>query len=369
MMDRRAVFGKAVLVPGTSGTGTSTTSSTRKRSAPKELAEQVYAKRVAQIAEGKFFPDREIRRRRHPLKEFLAKFVKEHVTGKLKNADHEERYSRTISAALGTRDVRSLTKDDVAEYVTQRKADGLEDSPVNRELSFLRKAMNHAVAMKLADQNPIGGRHGGHKLAKENNVRVRYLSDDEETRLHEAIGDIHWPLVEFAIHTGLRQANQFNLPWTDVDFTVGIITVRNPKGGEDYRVPMNSTVKKLLAALPSRLKLEFVFPSSTGTAMGSQNFLHRVFVPALARAKITDFHWHDLRHTFASRLVMAGVPLLTVSKLMGHATPTMTLRYAHLAPGHLADAVRNLDGSAIGTRSGTDPYHEKRRRRTKAATT
>jgi len=62
--------------------------------------------------------------------------------------------------------------------------------------------------------------------------------------------------------------------------------------------------------------------------------MHRVFVPALKKAKIEDLHWHDLRHTFASRMVMAGVPLLTVSKLLGHKTLAMTLRYAHLAPGH-----------------------------------
>ena len=115
---------------------------------------------------------------------------------------------------------------------------------------------------------------------------------------------------------------------------------------------MNATVKALLAALPSRLKSEWVLPSSTGTTpINSCNVMHRHFVPALEAAKVVDFHWHDLRHTFASRLVMAGVPLFTVQKLMGHTTLAMTQRYAHLAPGHLREAVSNLD--ANGTRSGT----------------
>jgi site-specific recombinase XerD len=87
------------------------------------------------------------------------------------------------------------------------------------------------------------------------------------------------------------------------------------------------------------------------TPANAANFMSRVFLPALAAAKIENLHWHDLRHTFASRLVMAGVPLYTVSKLLGHTSFAMTQRYAHLAPGHLLDAVRHLDAS--GTRSGT----------------
>jgi len=239
--------------------------------------------------------------------------------------------------------------------VTARQDAKLADASINRELSFLRKAMNHALRKRLVDANPVGARNGGVKLAKENNQRVRYLTDEEETRLREHVEESGWPFVAFALHTGIRQDNQFRLQWSDVNFGTGIIMVREPKGGSDYPVPMNATVRALLTALPSRLKSRYVFPSSTGrTPMGSQNFMHRVFVPALEAAKVEDFHWHDLRHTFASRLVMAGVPLLTVSKLLGHKTLAMTLRYAHLAPGHLLNAVCTLDQSpSSGTRSGT----------------
>jgi site-specific recombinase XerD len=95
-----------------------------------------------------------------------------------------------------------------------------------------------------------------------------------------------------------------------------------------------------LRALPSRLKSPWVFPSASGeTPLDAQNFMNRVFVPSVKRAGIQDFRWHDLRHTFASRLVMKGVDVSATQKLLGHAGIRMTLRYSHLSASHLLDAV------------------------------
>ncbi len=80
-----------------------------------------------------------------------------------------------------------------------------------------------------------------------------------------------------------------------------------------------------------------------------KNFLHRAFTPALVNAGIQDFHWHDLRHTFASRLVMAGVDIRTVQELMGHKTLVMTLRYSRLSPAHKVDAVQRFTRRPTGT--------------------
>ena len=104
---------------------------------------------------------------------------------------------------------------------------------------------------------------------------------------------------------------------------------------------MDDTVRELLRALPSRLKSAWVFPSATGeTTLDGQNFVNRVFVKALKRARVEDFSWHCLRHTFASRLTMKGVDLNTIRELMGHQSLAMTVRYAHLSPGHQLDAVQ-----------------------------
>jgi hypothetical protein len=114
------------------------------------------------------------------------------------------------------------------------------------------------------------------------------------------------------------------------------------------------TVRGILRSLPSRLKDPWVFPSETAkTPIEPKNVMSRVFVPALDRAGIENFHWHDLRHTFASRLVVAGVDLRTVQELLGHKTITMTVPYSHLSPAHQLDAVQRLTRQRTGTATGT----------------
>src|SRR5262249_25456559 len=103
------------------------------------------------------------------------------------------------------------------------------------------------------------------------------------------------------------------------------------------------------------LKGVWVFPSATSdTPLDSQNFMNRIFTPAVKRAHVQDFRWHDLRHSFASRLVMKSVDIRTVQELLGHADIRMTLRYSHLSPSHALDAVEKLAEVATGTATGTD---------------
>jgi integrase len=222
---------------------------------------------------------------------------------------------------------------------------------VNRELAFLRRVFNVAIEDQKVDINPVRPK----AFFRENNQRVRFLTNDEEARLRAALDPSHWPLVAVAIHTGLRRSEQFHLRWEHVDFANGILTVPRSKHGGARRVPMNDTVRELLRALPSRLKSAYVFPSATGeTPLDACNFVRRVFVRALAAARIDGFRWHDLRHTFASRLTMAGVDLRTVQELMGHKTLAMTLRYAHLSPAHQLDAVQRLNAEPTATTTATD---------------
>src|SRR5439155_8779043 len=175
-----------------------------------------------------------------------------------------------------------------------------------------------------------------------------------------ALGDVEWTKAAVALNTVFRQSNQFQLRWTDVNFDTGTITVRRSKQGQAYHVPMNDDVRAVLRHLPSRLRSEWVFPSDTGhTPLDAKNYMHRVFTPALKRARLAGFRWHDLRHTFASRLVMAGVDIRTVQELMGHKTLAMTLRYTHLSPAHRLDAVQRLTRPRTDTTTGTDSTEPK----------
>ena len=141
-----------------------------------------------------------------------------------------------------------------------------------------------------------------------------------------------------------------------MDLANSVVTIPLSKSGLTRHVFLNRTALAILQAQPSRLKSPYVFASATGeTPLHPKNFLNRHFLPAVKRAGIVDFRWHDLRHTFASRLTMAGGDLRTVQELMGHQTITMTMRYAHLAPSHLREAVQRISRVRGDTLSDTRP--------------
>ena len=324
----------------------------REKVGRKKLAIKVYEKRRTEIAERRFFPER-IRRRDVQLKDVIREHLGR-VRGVLRSYPDQARCGRLWTAVLGDRTLRAIVPGDVQRYVAKRITE-VSAASVNRELAFLKRVFNVAIDDGLCEKNPARKV----KLIKENNARVRYLTDDEEAKLRVRVGEDHWPVVELALNTGLRRAELFGLRWENVDFKTNVLTIPRAKAGRARRVPMNSRVRDLLRALPSRLKGDWVFPSgSGGTALDSQNFMNRVFTPAVKGAGIQDFRWHDLRHTFASRLVMKGVDIRTVQELLGHSDIRMTLRYSHLSPAHLLDAVEKLAEKESGTRSGTSDSSE-----------
>ncbi len=331
----------------------------REKVGPKGLAVKVYQKRKNEIHERRFFPER-IGRRDVLIADYLKTFMAEQVIGRLRNAKHYEQYRSRWEKALKGKTLRQVLPEDVARYVAKRREAGKAPATINRELAFLRRLFNVAIENQKADTNPVKPK----LFFKENNQRVRFLSPEEEARLREAVGETDWTLVAVALHTGLRRSEQFHLRWQHVDFGNRIITIPRSKSGETRRVPMNDTVRGLLGTLPSRLKSAWVFPSETGeTPLDAQNFVNRVFTKALRKAGIEDFSWHCLRHTFASRLVMAHVDLRTVQELLGHKTLAMTLRYSHLSPAHQLDAVQCLnppdDASHRATATATASHEPK----------
>jgi hypothetical protein len=120
-------------------------------------------------------------------------------------------------------------------------------------------------------------------------------------------------------------------------------------------VILTDAALKIVQGLSSWTHSTFLFPSPLGSAqpMQGRNFVVKVYEPALKLAKIEGATWHTLRHTFASRAVMAGVDIRTVQELMGHSTITMTMRYAHLSPAHLRSAVNRASLGAIATKTGS----------------
>jgi integrase len=149
-------------------------------------------------------------------------------------------------------------------------------------------------------------------------------------------------MVLLTVNTGLRRGEVLQLKWSDVDLLQRKVIIRgdNAKSGKTRYVPLNDEAMTTLQRWrPSAEVTGWVFPGHDGGRMMS---IKTSWKGVLISAAITDFRWHDLRHHFASRLVMKGVDLNTVRELLGHADLSMTLRYAHLSPEHKADAVARL---------------------------
>jgi integrase len=149
------------------------------------------------------------------------------------------------------------------------------------------------------------------------------------------------PELEVALNTGMRRGEQYGLQWEHVNLERRVLTIPRSKHGEVRHIPLNAVaVEALKGLLPNMTKNNFVFISSRGRGAlkGSRHW----FEKAVKEAGIRNFTWHCLRHSFASRMVLAGVDLRTIQELMGHKTISMTVRYAHLAPAHQLAAVERL---------------------------
>jgi len=182
-----------------------------------------------------------------------------------------------------------------------------------------------------------------------NNQRYRWLTEDEEARLLEVCPSHLKDVVIFLIDTGSRKGEALGLKWGDVDLTrrPGYVKFMQTKSGKPRGVPLTGRVREMLerlrAAKPEGQEHVFLYrPSNNPAEAKPVRHLFGVWKTATKNVGLKDVHIHDLRHTFASRLVMKGVPLFDVGKLLGHADIRMTMRYAHLAPDKLEYAIEAL---------------------------
>lgn len=219
-----------------------------------------------------------------------------------------------------------------------REAPVVSKRTVDVVMARLKRLFSLCVEWGLLERSPAERV----KLFREDVMRVRYLSEEEEDLLLGAASPHLCRIITVALNTGMRKGELMGLRWQDVDLKNGVayIPATRAKGKRDRRIHLNAPAVAALEELARPIdSTELVFNSLTGGPHGN---LERLWRRALAASDLQDFHFHDLRHTFASRLVMAGVDLNTVRELLGHTNLIMTLRYAHLAPSRLKEAVRIL---------------------------
>ncbi|WP_154116383.1 site-specific integrase [Vibrio cincinnatiensis] len=259
---------------------------------------------------------------------------------------------------LAHKPLDEITAWDIQQWISERRKLGRAPATITYAVNRLRAAFNRAVEWEFIDSHNLAKV----KVIHQDNTRVRYLSKEEEkvllaaltsrdARLRESLAstaqagryvDYLEPLIVMAMNTGLRRGELLTLRWEHISLPNRYLTIcsENAKSKKRRTVPLNDTVFHLLEAWRvQNPSADFVFVHRGQPV----SFFSYPWRNLLKEAKIEQFRFHDLRHHFASKLVMAGVDLNTVRELLGHADLKMTLRYAHLAPEHKAAAV-NLIG-------------------------
>lgn len=259
----------------------------------------------------------------------------------------------------------NISRADFDAFKAKRLNNRIHPATVNRDLDRLKAALSKAMEWGLIPSNPLVGVR---RIKRNTEGRLRFLSRYEEVSLRAALqrredtrrarresGD-RWrqergyeqlgqfdgytdhvmPMTLLALNTGLRRGELTQLVWRDIDLDAKRLTVRAgyAKSGKSRHIPLNSEAVQVLRQCRVHLLAE--------TPLFDVKSLPKAWGSLMAEAGIKDFRFHDLRHTFASKLAMAGVDLNTVRELLGHGDIKMTLRYAHLAPEHKAAAVELL---------------------------
>jgi integrase len=229
----------------------------------------------------------------------------------------------------------------IEKYKQKRKEDGVSVRTINVELACLRHMFNMAMRWGKAQKNPLKEV----KLFKETEGKDRILSPEEEVRLFDAIRSskrtLHLePIVFTALATGMRKSEVLNLKWSNVDLVNRLIVVEGTKSGYVRKIPMNTRLTEVLSSAKKISQAENVFVNERGEPYKS---FRTSWDHVLQRAKIEDLTFHSLRHTFGTRLGMAGVDVKTIQELMGHRDIKMTMRYSHPTPEHKRKAVELLN--------------------------
>ena len=213
----------------------------------------------------------------------------------------------------------------------------LAGGTLNRYRALISGIFRWAISVGKLNRNPLADL----PRYEESEGRVRYLRDDEERRLRSVIQvdcKEREPELDLAIATGMRLGEQFTLRWADVDRENRVARV-DGKSGERNIILSEDAIAALDELEKQTGATEFVTPGATGPEqIPSVDW----FAGAIKKADVKNFRWHDLRHTFASRHAMSGTDILTISKLLGHASVVMTMKYAHLMPSHLREAAENI---------------------------
>lgn len=307
----------------------------------RKLAKSIEAKVRTEIVEGSYFE--KLVGRNKTFRDMMDKFMVEHAPNVSNHMQrgYETKLRKHLIPFFGGSNLLSISPKLISRYKVFRKSKGVKPATINRELAMLSKAFNLAVKeWEWLKDNPVSRV----PKEKENNIIDRWLSKDEEIAILGNSPEWIREIILFALNTGLRQEELLSLEWSRVNILRKTILIKETKNGKPKTLPLN---KIALDVIEQRSKFksfknDLVFFNSKGRKINA-HCLRASFYIVLRKAKINDFRFHDLRHTFATRLAQAGVDLFKISKLLGHEDISTTQRYAHHCPDSLREGVEILE--------------------------
>lgn len=310
-------------------------------------------KREARLIEAdKLQQVRTRRKRGQPwrLRECLGAYWSEHARH---TRSHSGIFAKleALSRVLGKdRLITDITNADLMDYRAVRVREGLKPHGVNRDLAYLKAALRHANTMHGREIPAIAWSKV--RLAEPPH-RIRFLSREEYHRLLQHCPPNVALVVKVAVATGLRKDNLLRLDWRQVDLSSGIVTVR-VKGNKAHTVKLPPALRGALSTLaaPDQRK---------GHVFDTRNF-RKLFARAVADAQLHDFRFHDLRHTCATWMRMAGVDLIDICEALGHSNISVTMRYAHIEAEHHESPFDRIS-ARVWSQSASQPRGKQRKTR------
>jgi integrase len=303
----------------------------------KRRAEQLLAKRQTEILEDRFDIAATVR----PVlfaevaREYLEVYSQQNK--KPATFQRDQILIKHLIAYFGEHRLRDIKPMLIEHYRRERLAQSRTPATVNREVACLKHIFSLSVKNRRASSNPAKSV----RMLREDNIVTRVISRADEAKIIENAASHVRAIVICALETGMRRGEVLNLQWSQVNLHGGLITVERTKTGRTREIPISPRLRTVLDECRRRFVEGHVFRFDDGESMVD---IKNGYKAALRRAGLSEkrFRFHDLRHTFATRLAESGVDLFTIKELLGHSTIVTTQRYAHPGRDAKQEAIRKL---------------------------
>lgn len=306
----------------------------------RKIAEKIYETVKAKIILNQWFPENQ---KNITFSEFFNQYDS-YARGRLRSyvKNIHSTIKKWILPYFGKLNLSEIDTKIVDSFQSYLISKSLSAASVNKYLAILKAMLSKAVHWNMCPES-ILSKIRKVKPLKNVNKRLRYLSKEECFSLINACAKHLKPIVLTALLTGMRKSEILNLTWQQIDLKHGYILLDKTKNNDRREIPISKELKKLLFSIPRNPEIPYVFYNPETKKPYTD--VKTAFKNACKKAGIKDFHFHDLRHTFASHLVMNNTGLAVVKELLGHKDIKMTMRYSHLSPEHKVKAISNLENT------------------------